>query len=159
MSEPTSHDTRFSLPSIDDPASTEVGVILLGLDADRLLAGVGLARLADDPALVTLAVDQARHGALDRLGTAALLDAGRIRWREVRARIEAGPGPAVAGSLRQEWAGTTERVTAAVPGLGPASAAYLTACWLRRDDVDRLAARPSEPEGATPDVLSEVFAD
>ncbi|MFE0025283.1 DUF6187 family protein [Amycolatopsis sp. NPDC059021] len=156
---PAAHDTRFSLPSIDDPASTEVGVILMGLDADRLLAGVGLARLADDPALVTLAVDQARHGALDRLGPDALVEAGRDRWRAVRPAIEAGLAVTAAGSLRLEWAQTTERVTTAVPGLGPASAAYLTACWLRRADVDRLAVRRPEPEGAVPDVLSEVLAD
>ncbi|MFD9893992.1 DUF6187 family protein [Amycolatopsis sp. NPDC059027] len=157
--DPAAYDTRFSLPSIDDPASTEIGVILMGLAAERLLAGVGLACLADDPALVTLAVDQAHHGALDRLGTAALVEAGRTRWRSVRPAIEAGPEVTAAGSLRQEWDRTTERVTAAVPGLGPASAAYLTACWLRRADVDRLAVGRPEPEGAVPDVLSEVLAD
>ncbi|WP_255482083.1 DUF6187 family protein, partial [Amycolatopsis sp. SID8362] len=33
-------DTRFALPEVDAPAATEVGVILLGLEADRLLAGL-----------------------------------------------------------------------------------------------------------------------
>ncbi|MER6800196.1 DUF6187 family protein, partial [Amycolatopsis mediterranei] len=53
-------DLRFVLPDVEAPAAVEAGVILLGLDADRLLAGLGLARLADDAALVTQVVDQAR---------------------------------------------------------------------------------------------------
>ncbi|MFE6617062.1 DUF6187 family protein [Amycolatopsis sp. NPDC057786] len=160
MSEP--YDSRFTLPSIDDAPSTEAGVILLGLDARRLLAGVGLARLADEPALVALAVDQARHGALD-LGTEALVEAGILRWRAVRPLIEAGPEMASAGSLRREWEHATARVTATVTGLGPASVSCLAACWLRRDDIDDAAGsvsngRPPE-QGSAHDVLSRVFAD
>lgn len=158
MSEP--YDSRFTLPSIDDAPATEAGVILLGLDAERLLAGVGLARLADEPALVALAVDQARHDALD-LGTGALVEAGIARWRAVRPLIEAGPERTAAGSLRREWEHTTARVAATVTGLGPASVAYLAACWLRRDDVKEFAEHGRAPEkgNGTHDVLSRVFAD
>lgn len=161
MSEP--YDSRFTLPSVDDAPSTEAGVILLGLDAERLLAGVGLARLADEPALVALAVDQARHDALD-LGTGALVEAGILRWRAVRPLIEAGPEMTTAGSLRREWEHATARVTATVSGLGPASVACLAACWLRRDDVDDVAesaaqGRAPKQGSDTHDVLSRVFAD
>ncbi|OXM43995.1 DUF6187 family protein [Amycolatopsis alba] len=161
MSEP--YDSRFTLPSIDDAPSTEAGVILMGLDAERLLAGVGLARLADEPGLVALAVDQARHDALD-LRTDALVEAGILRWRAVRPLIEAGPEMTAAGSLRREWEHTTARVTATVSGLGPASVACLAACWLRRDDVDAMAkfaehGRAPEKGSGTHDVLSRVFAD
>lgn len=134
-------DTRFTLPAVDDPASTEVGIILLGLDADRLLAGVGLAQLADDPALVTLAVDQLRHGALLELGPEQLIEAGIRRWRHVRAAVAAAPPVAQTGSLRAMWQRTRTMLTGVVPDLGPASTAYLSACWLRRDDVDRRAER------------------
>ncbi len=158
MSEP--YDSRFTLPSIDDAPATEAGVILMGLDAGRLLAGVGLARIADEPALVALAVDQARHDALD-LDTDALIDAGIARWRAVRPLIEAGQEMTAAGSLRKEWEHTTERVTATVTGLGPASVACLAACWLRRDDIDEFAEHGRTPEkgSGTHDVLSRVFAD
>ncbi|WP_409495145.1 DUF6187 family protein [Amycolatopsis sp. cmx-11-12] len=155
-----SYDSRFTLPSIDDDPSTEAGVILMGLDAERLLAGVGLARIADEPALVALAVDQARHDAL-ALDTEALIEAGITRWRAVRPLIAAGPEMTVAGSLRKEWEQTTARVTATVTGLGPASVACLAACWLRRDDVDRFAEHGRTPEkgSGSRDVLSRVFAD
>jgi hypothetical protein len=157
VSEP--YDSRFTLPSIDDAPSTEAGVILLGLDAERLLAGVGLARIADEPALVALAVDQARHDALN-LGIDALIEAGITRWRAVRPLIEAGPAVTAAGSLRKEWEQTTAKVTATVAGLGPASVTCLAACWLRREDVDKFAEHGRAPEkGSTRDVLSQVFAD
>ncbi|MGW3959587.1 DUF6187 family protein [Amycolatopsis sp. NPDC005003] len=152
MSEPV--DSRFALPDVDAPADVEIGVILLGLDADRLLGGLGLARIADDPALVTQLVDQARHGAggFDLAGLVAL---GREHWRSLRSALgEAGGTPA---SLRQEWAKAAGRVAAAVPGSGPASIAYLTACALRRADVDACADAP--PDGKEPfDVLPEVPA-
>ena len=132
-------DTLFTLPSVDDPASTEVGIILLGLDAERLLAGVGLAQLGDDPALVTLAVDQLRHGAMLELGPASLVSSGVRRWQRVRAVLAATPPVAQTGSLRLMWERTSAMLSSAVAGLGPASLAYLTACWLRRDDIDRRA--------------------
>ncbi|KZB84141.1 DUF6187 family protein [Amycolatopsis regifaucium] len=157
MSEP--YDSRFTLPSVDDAPSTEAGVILMGLDAERLLAGVGLARIADEPGLVALAVDQARHDALN-LDTGALIEAGITRWRAVRPLIEAGPEMTTAGSLRKEWEQATARVTATVAGLGPASVACLAACWLRREDVDKFAEPGRTPEkGSARDVLSRIFAD
>jgi hypothetical protein len=142
VSSPRVPDTLFGLPSVDDPASTEVGVILMGLDAERLLAGLGLASLADDPALVTLAVDQARHEALSGLTIGSLAEAGAHRWRSVRdAFAEAVPAGSLSGSLRQEWVQTTKLLTGPAGETGPATLAYFVACWLRRDEVDRRAAR------------------
>ena len=138
-----SADTVFTLPGIDDPASTEAGIILLGLEADRLLAGVGLAQLADDPALVTLAVDQLRHGAMLELDPESLIASGIRRWQHVRAALAVAPPPPKTGSLRVTWERTAAMVTATLADLGPASTVYLTACWLRRDDIDRRATRES----------------
>ncbi|MFG1645302.1 DUF6187 family protein [Amycolatopsis sp. NPDC049252] len=143
-------DTRFTLPPIDDPPSTEVGIILLGLDARRLLAGLGFARIADDPALVTQAVDLARHEVAG-LGFADLVAAGRARWRAVRDLVESRAE--TSASPRRAWAEAAERVTAAVPEAGPASVAYLTACSLRRGEVDRVADGDGES-----DVVPEVPA-
>lgn len=136
MPEAERPDTLFALPGVDDPASTEVGVILLGLDARRLVAGLGLAGLADDPALVTLAVDQLRHGAMRDLGEDSLVESGLERWRRLRPVLGAAGPVVTSGALRVTWARTERLVTGAVDGLGPASVAYLTACWLRREDVD-----------------------
>ena len=126
----------FELPGVDDPASTETGVILMGLEADRLLAGLGLAALADDPTLVTQVVDQARHDSVRGLTMAALIDVGASRWRRDRAALE-GSTPTSA-ALRQLWVQAEQAVDSADVGeLGPASRAYLAACWLRRVEVDR----------------------
>jgi hypothetical protein len=154
VSEP--RDSRFVLPSLDDPGSTEAGIILLGLDAERLLAGVGFAELSDDPALVTQAVDHARHG-VPMFGFTGLMAAGARRWTRVRPAIAATTPMEQAGSLRQEWEHTERRVAEAAPGTGPASVGYLAACWLRRADVDRLAEGRAGGKGPS-DVVSEIPA-
>ncbi|WIX84515.1 DUF6187 family protein [Amycolatopsis sp. DG1A-15b] len=133
-------DLRFVLPDVEAPASVEAGVILLGLDADRLLAGLGLARLADDTALVTQVVDQARHG-VGGFGFAALVASGAGYWRELRAFAGHGSPTGSPGALRREWEVAHALATTAVPGAGAATIAHLTACSLRRADVDPLADR------------------
>lgn len=144
-------DHRFVLPAIDEPGTTEAGIILLGLDVDRLLAGVGFARLADDSALVTQAVDQARHGVF-AVDLAGLVEIGRARWLAVRSTLPSALRAGEPGALRREWERALDRVTDAVPDAGPASAGYLTACLLRRTEVDRFAER------GEPDVLPEIPA-
>jgi len=132
-------DTRFAMPSVDAPASTEVGVILLGLDAERLLTGLGLATLADDPATITLSVDHVRHGAALRFTTAALVEAGSRRWAAASTALaEATEGLHPSASPRQAWPQAERAINTVDPlTTGPASRAYLTACWLRRDEIDR----------------------
>jgi hypothetical protein len=143
------YDSRFSLPELDATASTEAGVVLMGLDAEQLLAGLGVATLADDPGSVSLLVDQLRHDALAGLSPAAMAGTGASRWVADRAAVERAAGAAVRGtmSLRDSWVRTVEAVRAGLPGdAGPATLAYLTACWLRRDDVDRAAAEARAAE-------------
>jgi hypothetical protein len=133
-------DSRFDLPDLDSSAGEEAGVILLGLDPDRLLAGLGFAGLADDPALVTQVVDRARHGVFST-GHAELVTSGALHWRRLKAAVEAVPGKTPSGGMRREWRDTADRVGAAVPGAGPAVRSYLTACWIRRDEIERLCDR------------------
>lgn len=139
------YDTRFALHSLDDPPSTEVGVILFGLDAPRLLAGLGLAALADDPGGVAMAVDRLRHGrALDM---AAMVAEGARRWREARPALAAAdPDPSTSASVRQAWERAHRVLGAAgLDEVGPASRVYLTACWLRRVDIDAAVATTEDP--------------
>ena len=133
-------DSRFDLPDLDVTAGEEAGVILLGLDPDRLLAGLGFARLADDPALVTQVVDRARHGGFTA-GHADLVAEGARRWRRLREAVAAAPVKTASGGMRREWRDTAVRVAVAVPDAGPASRAYLAACWIRRDEIDRFTDR------------------
>ncbi|WP_132123356.1 DUF6187 family protein [Actinocrispum wychmicini] len=135
----SSQDTAFAMPAVDDPPSTEVGIILLGLDVERLMAGLGMAAMAEDPGAVALSVDHVRHGAALRPAMADLVEVGCRRWRSVRVAVaEAAGGVVGSGSPRQGWA-PAERAVAAVDPLatGPACRAYLTACWLRRAEIDR----------------------
>jgi hypothetical protein len=132
-------DTRFAMPSVDAPASTEIGVILLGLDAERLLAGLGMATLADDPAAIALSVDHVRHEAALRFTTDALVEAGCRRWAAASAALaDATEGLHPSASPRQAWPQAERAVNTVDPlTTGPASRAYLTACWLRRNEIDR----------------------
>jgi hypothetical protein len=144
--EPAPSDTRFSLPACDDPPSTEIGVIAMGLPAEQLLAGLGMAALADDPASVTVLVDQVRHAGAVKMELDHLVAVGLDRWRSAQ------PGLATAGlanhraaSLRHAWTQAYDAVGRCEIGpLGPATAIYLTACWLRAPEIDTCAKAASE---------------
>ena len=136
-------DARFTPPRADDPPTAEAGVVLLGLDAEQLLAGLGLATLADDPALVALAVDRIRHDARGALTTGQLVALGARRWRKARDGLAAIGAPSqLTGSPRWAWARAARLVRENPgPGLSAACAAYLTACWIRRDEIDELTSQ------------------
>jgi hypothetical protein len=133
-------DNVFTFPAVDDAPSTEVGVILMGLDAERLLAGLGTAALGDDPALVATVVDHARHGVPTDLSLATVVATGAGRWRSTRAALAAAHRDSAApfaAAVRKAWTQALDLAgTAGGEELGPASRAYLAACWLRRSEVD-----------------------
>ncbi|HEY3749612.1 MAG TPA: DUF6187 family protein [Pseudonocardiaceae bacterium] len=146
MSEHERVDTRFAMPAVDDPALTEVGVILSGLDIDRLLAGLGIAcaeKADDDPTMVALVIDRLRHDDSAAMGEAVA--AGACGWQSARPALAAvDPGPSVSASIRQAWQRALRTVLAAhdddTPEISPAVQAYLAACWLRHAEVDRVVA-------------------
>ncbi|HEV2781213.1 MAG TPA: DUF6187 family protein [Actinophytocola sp.] len=135
---PSTEDTRFDMPGVDDPPATELGVILLGLDTERLLAGLGAATAVDDdPTVVVLRVDQIRHGVRQDRGVVA---EGARRWRSARPAMAAADpaGPPQVAALRPLWTYAGRVVAGLDLGtLGAAARAFLAACWLRRTDVDR----------------------
>ena len=137
-------DTIFALPSVDDDPDTELGVLLMGFGPERLLAGLGMAcREPDaDPATVTTLVDQLRHGVRADVTFEDAVAAGVARWRAVRAGLaEVDPGPGTrTAALRRLWESTFEALAAA-PRVRTTSAAervYLTACWLRPEEITQL---------------------
>ena len=134
--EPSAHDTRFSLPAVDAPSSVEVGVILMGQEAQSLLVGLGTTTLAADPAAVALLVDQVRHTGTVALTLDHLVRLGVHRWRMEREAH--GPALDTAAPLRQSWGRAYHALSEGrVDAGGPAQLAYLTACWLRRREIDR----------------------
>jgi uncharacterized protein DUF6187 len=147
-------DTAFGMPGVDQPALTEVGVILSGLDTDRLLAGLGVTGTAGHgPTAVALRVDQLRHG--DEQAMADAVVAGAHRWLAVRDVLAAkDQGPSTSASVRQAWDRALRTVRAAeqdiAEPLGAADRAYLTACWLRCTEVDRLARQQPPRHSAVP---------
>jgi Family of unknown function (DUF6187) len=142
------YDTIFALPSVDDGPETELGVLLMGLGPERLLAGLGVACRdpAADPATVTVLVDQLRHGARPDLTFEDAVAEGARRWRvagEGLAAANLDPGPRSA-ALRRLWKSAADAIAAgadAVPRLrtsGAAERVYLTACWLRPEEITRI---------------------
>ncbi|MFC4856992.1 DUF6187 family protein [Actinophytocola glycyrrhizae] len=134
------YDTVFSLPNVDEDPGTELGVLLMGLGPERLLAGLGVAAETGDPATATLLVDQLRHDAWPDRTLEAVLATGGDRWRAVRARfVAAAPaGETRSAALRRLWSTAVDVVTAAGVAAGDAERVYLAACWLRRDEIDQL---------------------
>ncbi|MEJ3747480.1 DUF6187 family protein [Actinomycetes bacterium KLBMP 9797] len=157
---PEAFDPRFSLPAVDAPPLTEVGVILLGLDAARLLAGLGSAGTAGDPAPVALAVDEARHGVAGRPAFADLVSSGRERWSAARGELAAAdPASTPSAAPRRLFASAMDTVAGAGLGeLGLAERAYLAACWVRRDEVDAYAADRPATGQEDGNVVSDVTA-
>jgi hypothetical protein len=142
------YDTVFSLPSVDDDPDTEIGVLLMGLGPERLLAGLGVACRdpAADPATVTLLVDQLRHDVRPDLAFEDAVAAGARRWRGVLDGLaEANLKPvARSAALRRVWERAAEAIATGAevaPRLrtaGAAEAVYLVACWLRHEEITRI---------------------
>lgn len=129
---------EFLLPGVDDAPSTEVGVILMGLDVERLLVGLATAARADEPGLVALSVDLTRHGGTAAITFDDLVDDGLRRWQAFLSCCEPAPLEVTSGSVREAWLQAMRAVADVAPDdVGPATRAYRAACWLRRDDVDR----------------------
>jgi Family of unknown function (DUF6187) len=163
--EPPPSDTRFALPACDDPPSTEIGVIVMGLPAEQLLAGLGMAALADDPVAVILLMDQVRHGGGVEITLEHLVAAGLDRWRSVQPELAAAgtPDPRSA-SLRYAWAQAYGAVDRCGTGArGPAATVYLAACSLRDSEIEKYARTASEtsvlpqvPRSTRPAVTAQV---
>jgi len=139
------YDTVFSLPSVDEDPDTELGVLLMGLGPERLLAGLGVAAEAGDPATAPLLVDQLRHDARPDRTLADAILAGGHRWLAARPRLTAAaPRDGTrSAALRRLWVTAVDTVAAAAVAPGPAARVYLAACWRRRAGSAPVAAAPA----------------
>jgi hypothetical protein len=147
-------DTRFSLPACDDQPSTEIGVVVLGLSAEHLLAGLGGAMLADDAAQVTLLIDYLSHGGTHATTLDQLVAAGVSRWLAAQPAL-ANAGPVPRYPLRQAWAQAYLLVSRLTGPAAIAATVYLTACWLRESEVGQYVANASLEEELK-DVVPEI---
>lgn len=139
---------QFQLPALDQPALTEIGVVLSGLAVDRLLAALGLVEDGESPTAVVLRMDLLRHA-----GGAAWTDAvteGTRRWRAIRSSLdEADPAPSASASIRQAWQRAWHTVLRAEPAPDrDARRVVLAACRLRHAEVDATVDRATI--GGTP---------
>jgi Family of unknown function (DUF6187) len=131
--------TTFDLPALDADPVSETGMILMGLDARRLLAVLGTAALTAEPGTVLLLVDEAWHQGAVRIPFDSALTAGATRWREHRAALaEADDGTPRSGAPREAWA---RLYATAVRALGervpPTVLACLAVGWFRREEIDK----------------------
>jgi hypothetical protein len=142
------YDTVFSLPSVDEDPDTELGVLLMGLGPERLLAGLGVAEA--DPVSAFLLVDQLRHDARPGLTMADALRDGTARWRAARPRLAAAdPEPGVrSAALRRLWAAALRAVGNAGLSCGHGERVFLAACWLRRAEIDEATDKAEGHRGA-----------
>jgi hypothetical protein len=148
-------DTRFALPACDDQPSTEIGVVVMGLPAGHLLAGLGGATLVDDAARVTLLIDYLSHGGAHAFTIGQLVATGATRWRAVRPAL-ANAGPIPSYPLRHALSQAYPMVSRLGHPAGTAASVYLTACWLRESEVCQYLATRSEEE--LTDVVLEITA-
>ncbi|MFV2084759.1 DUF6187 family protein [Micromonospora sp. LOL_021] len=139
MPEPTYADPNtFDLPDTDADLVAEAGLVLMGLDAQRLLAVLGTAAITAHPGASLLAVDTAWHQGDVRLPFPTVVAAGVAQWRRYRRALAAADdGVPRSGAPREAWARTH---ATALDALGTATAdttsAALAVCWFRREEID-----------------------
>ncbi|MFJ2087087.1 DUF6187 family protein [Micromonospora chokoriensis] len=141
MPDPTYADPAdFDLPYLDADQVAEAGLILMGMDAERLLAILGLAGLTADPGSAVLAVDSLWHDGEIRMSFAEAMAAGARQWRRYRPALAAEDGGRFrSGGPREAWASSYEVAGAVVAGAaGPTVTACLAACWFRHEEIDEV---------------------
>ncbi|MDZ5444410.1 DUF6187 family protein [Micromonospora sp. 4G57] len=131
---------EFDLPYLDADPISEAGLILLGLDAERILAMLGFATLTADPGAAVLVVDSALHNGEFRISFSAAVAAGGAEWRRHRPAFAAADGNRFrSGSPREAWAAMYDVARAAVAeNTSSTTVACLAACWFRREEIDQV---------------------
>ncbi|GAA2078446.1 DUF6187 family protein [Actinomadura alba] len=132
------HDGSFSMPHLDISPDTEVGVVLLGLDARTLLTGLGISEIIDDPSLMVLAVDHLNHQGELRIKAEIAYEIGAQRWTILRNRLADAPAHALrSGGPREAWTRSLATVNETFGhSLGTAARHFAAACWFRREEID-----------------------
>lgn len=130
----------FDLPYLDADRISEAGLILMGLDAERVLAVLGTATLVTDLGAALLAVDAAWHAGEIRVPLATAVRIGAEQWRQHRpALARHDDGRPRSGAPREAWASAHAVATAVLPAAtGPTVAACVAVCWFRREEFDEV---------------------
>ncbi|MER6712272.1 MULTISPECIES: DUF6187 family protein [unclassified Streptomyces] len=132
--------TTFDLPALDADPVAEAGVVLMGLDARRLLAVLGTAALTAHPGRALLLVDEAWHQGAVRVPFEQAVAAGAAQWHEHRAALAAADdGVPRSGAPREAWARAhATAVRALGEGGAPTVLACLAVAWFRREELDEV---------------------
>lgn len=140
MPDPTyANPADFDLPYRDADPIAESGLILMGMDADRLLAILGLAGLTADPGSAVLAVDRFWHAGEIRMSFAEAVAAGAAQWRRYRDALAAEAGGRFrSGGPREAWASSYQVAGVVAGPAGPTVTACLAACWFRHEEMDEV---------------------
>jgi len=129
-----------ALPALDADPLSESGVILMGLDARRLLAVLGVATLTAHPSSALLLVDEAAHQGAACIPFDAAVKAGAGQWRMHRpALIAADDGKPRSGAPREAWASAYAHVVWTLDRhAAPTILACLAAAWFRREEINEV---------------------
>ncbi|MEU3051536.1 DUF6187 family protein, partial [Streptomyces sp. NPDC006984] len=133
--------TVFDLPNQDADPVEEAGLILMGLDARRILAVLGTAVLTQQPGTAVLLVDKAWHQGAVRIPFDQAVATGAAQWREQRTALaDADEGVPRSGAPREAWARAHGVVTRALgERMAPTVGACLAVAWFRREEFDEVA--------------------
>ncbi|WP_433546048.1 DUF6187 family protein [Streptomyces sp. CA-294286] len=132
--------TVFDLPDQDADPVEEAGLILMGLDARRILAVLGTAVLTQQPGPAVLLVDKAWHQGAVRIPFDEAVNTGATHWREQRAALaQADDGVPRSGAPREAWARAHGTVVRALgEHMAPTVRACLAVAWFRREEFDEV---------------------
>ncbi|MFG1796483.1 DUF6187 family protein [Nocardia sp. NPDC049149] len=133
-------NVTFDLPELDADPVSEAGVVLMGLDARRLLAVLGTATLTAQPCTAVLLVDKAWHQGVVHIPFDEAVAAGAAQWRKHRAALAAADdGVPRSGGPREAWVrmyGTAVRALG--ERMAPTELTCLAVGWYRREELDEV---------------------
>jgi hypothetical protein len=129
---------EFRLPHVDASAEAELGVVLMGMDVERLILALGFEALFSEPASVLLTVDHLIHHELATITAAQARAAAADAWKQASLRLPVIPHTNLSGNPREAWEHSLQAVRSALgEGRSATQYIYLAACWFRRSEVTR----------------------
>jgi hypothetical protein len=133
----TASQPEFRAFHVDASAEAEFGVVLMGMDVERVLLALGLAALYSEPADVLRAVDHLVHR--DMMVTTAIQAraAAAVVWTKAAPLLPVTSSTTLSGSPREAWEFCLRVVRSSLESWPSTLHLYLAVCWFRRAEVTR----------------------